>query len=105
MFVEAEDLVFNHLNLDNSMLVTPTLEWQDRLSSRYAVADRPESFSHSVPRLNPGGQPPTQRRRLDKGSNVPSNWDGLYKLQQVSGEYDSQRLALVKQIPSSLINL
>jgi hypothetical protein len=70
------------------MLVTPTLEWQDRLSSRYAVANMPEASSHCVPRLNPGAQPPAQRRRLDKGSTTPSDWDGLYKLDPVSGAID-----------------
>ncbi|KAI0257234.1 fungal-specific transcription factor domain-containing protein [Lactifluus subvellereus] len=70
---------------NNSMLVTPTLEWQDRLSSRYALADKPET-SDPLPRLNPGGQPPAQRRRLDKGSSAPSDWSGLYTLDPVSGD-------------------
>ena len=86
MPVDAIGITSNQLDSDNSMLVTPTVEWQDRLSSRYAVADIPETLSLSVPPLNSGGQPPAQRRRLDKGSTAPPNWDGLYKLDSESGE-------------------
>jgi hypothetical protein len=86
MPVEAIDIASNQFNSDNSMLVTPTVEWQDRLSSRYAVVGLPEARSLSVPRFNPGGQPPAQRRRLDKGSTALPNWDGLYKLEPESGE-------------------
>jgi hypothetical protein len=69
--------------LDNSMLVTPTLEWQDRLSSSYAWTDNLE-MSTSSPPPHVGGQPPFQRRRLDKDS-TPPNWGPPYKLEPVSG--------------------
>ena len=76
--------------LDNSMLVTPTLEWQDRLSNSYAWTDEPEtSTSGSSPPFQlGGGQPSFQRRRLDQES-TPPNWGPPYtKLEPVSGECD-----------------
>ncbi|KAI0049260.1 hypothetical protein FA95DRAFT_1557057 [Auriscalpium vulgare] len=65
---------------NNSMLVTPTLEWQDRLSSRFAVTEMNSTTA--------GGQPLNQRRRLDNGHVDQPNWDGLYKLDTVSESED-----------------
>jgi hypothetical protein len=74
--------------LDNSMLVTPTLEWQDRLSNSYAWTDEPETLtSGSSPPFHVGGQPSFQRRRLDQES-TPPNWGPPYKLEPVSGVCD-----------------
>lgn len=71
--------------LDNSMLVTPTLEWQDRLSNSYAWTDELEALSSgSSPHFHVGGQPSFQRRRLDQES-TPPNWGPSYKLEPVSG--------------------
>jgi hypothetical protein len=68
----------HQLRVDNSMLVAPTLEWQDHLSSCYAVTDKPRTSDSSV---NPGSQPSPQRRRLgeDTGS-TPVEWGRLYKI-------------------------
>lgn len=75
-------------SLDNSMLVTPTLEWQDRLANSYAWTDEPEmSTSGSSPPFHVGGQPSFQRRRLDQES-TPPNWGPPYKLEPVSGVCD-----------------
>ena len=74
--------------LDNSMLVTPTLEWQDRLSNSYAWTDELEtSTSGSSPPFHAAGQPSFQRRRLEQESTL-SNWGPPYKLEPVSGECD-----------------
>jgi hypothetical protein len=73
---------------NNSMLVTPTLEWQDRLSSSYAWTDNLEILAPSPP-PHIGGQPPFQRRRLDQDS-TPPNWGPIsYKLEPVSESDDS----------------
>jgi hypothetical protein len=69
--------------LDNSMLVTPTLEWQDRLSNSFAWADNAEMLTSSPP-LHIGGQPSFQRRRLEQESSPP-NWAPPFKLEPVSG--------------------
>ena len=68
------------------MLVTPTLEWQDRLSNSYAWTDDSETLSSgSSPPFHAGGQPSFQRRRLDQES-TPPNWGPPYtKLEPVSG--------------------
>ena len=67
------------------MLVTPTLEWQDRLSNSYAWTDDSETLSSgSSPPFHVGGQPSFQRRRLDQES-TPPNWGPPYKLEPVSG--------------------
>jgi hypothetical protein len=84
--------------LDNSMLVTPSLEWQDRLSISYAWTDEPETLtsSSSLP-FHVGGQPSFQRRRLDQES-TPPNWGPPYKLEPVSGVCDLYQLpALIQQ--------
>lgn len=88
---------------DNSMLVNPTLEWQDRLSSRYATIDRAgseglyaNSSQHSIQftssfALFPtsatpvNGGPPSQRRRLDLNGLAHPDWDRMYTLDRVSG--------------------
>lgn len=71
------------------MLVTPTLEWQDRLSNSYAWTDELEiSPSGSSPPFHIGGQPSLQRRRLDQES-TPPNWGPPYKLEPVSESDDS----------------
>lgn len=85
--LQTPGMVFFDLALDNSMLVTPTLEWQDRLSSSYARVDSPEMLTSSPP-LHVGGQPSFQRRRLDKESSPP-NWGPPYKLEPVSGVWSS----------------
>lgn len=70
------------------MLVTPTLEWQDRLSNSYAWTGEPETLtSGSSPPFHVGGQPSFQRRRLDQES-TPQNWGPPYKLEPVSGVCD-----------------
>lgn len=71
---------------NNSMLVTPTLEWQDRLSSTYARINKFEMSSSSIssPPLHVGGQPSLQRRRLDKEIPVSSDRSRLYRLDPVS---------------------
>jgi len=78
----------SELALDNSMLVTPTLEWQDRLSNSYAWADETETLtSGSSPPFHVDGQPSLQRRRLDQES-TPPNWPPPYKLEPASGMCD-----------------
>jgi len=78
---------------NNFTLVTPTLEWQDRLSNSYA---RTNSLDLSGPSpsslLNIGGQPSLQRRRLEKDAPVASDWGRLYKLDPVSGMCNSHLL-------------
>lgn len=70
------------------MLVTPTLEWQDRLSNSYAWTDELETLtSGSSPPFHVDGQPSSQRRRLDQES-TPPNWGPPYKLEPVSGVCD-----------------
>ncbi|KAI0068074.1 hypothetical protein BV25DRAFT_1875230 [Artomyces pyxidatus] len=72
---------------NNSMLVSPTLEWQDRLSTRFAYTDMPAGDvtpDHASSFLS-GGQPLTQRRRLERDGLAHPDWDGLYKLETVSG--------------------
>ncbi|KAF8260725.1 fungal-specific transcription factor domain-containing protein [Lactarius quietus] len=72
---------------NNSMLVTPTLEWQDHLSSCYAVTDTPRTSDSSV---NPGSRSSPQRRRLDKDSaNTPVDWGRLYKFEPASESDES----------------
>lgn len=98
---ETVDVSFNDFALDNSMLFTPTLEWQDRLSSSYArinISELPAT-SASAPPLNVGGQPSLQRRRLDNDPTAASDWGRLYKLEPVSGVCDLQVTTLVKQSP------
>ncbi|KAF8506800.1 fungal-specific transcription factor domain-containing protein [Russula emetica] len=74
---------------NNSMLVTPSLEWQDRLSNSYAWTDEPETLtSSSSPPFHVDGQPSFQRRRLDQES-TPPNWGPPYKLEPVSESDDS----------------
>ncbi len=68
------------------MLVTPTLEWQDRLANSYAWTDKQETLGSSPP-IHVGGQPSFQRRRLDQES-TPPNWVPPYKLEPVSGVCD-----------------
>ncbi|TFY53230.1 hypothetical protein EVG20_g10211 [Dentipellis fragilis] len=77
---------------NNSMLVSPTLEWQDRLSSRFATtstsADLRFSSSRDVLAGTPMG-PPLQRRRTDGGSAEP-DWDRMYRIESKSdSEEDS----------------
>jgi hypothetical protein len=70
------------------MLVTPTLEWQDQLSSCYAVTDKPRPSDLSV---NPDSRSSPQRRRLDKDSpSTPVEWGQLYKFDPASGECSPQ---------------
>jgi hypothetical protein len=80
-------LVSHATSLDNLMLVTPTLEWQDRLSNSYARTDNPDlSGSHpAASLLQVGGEPSLQRRRLEKDMPAASDWDSLYTLDPVSG--------------------
>jgi len=80
---------------NNSMLVTPTLEWQDRLSSTYARINKFEMSSSSIssPPLHVGGQPSLQRRRLDKEIPVSSDRSRLYRLDPVSESDDSDDAA------------
>lgn len=67
------------------MLVTPTLEWQDRLSNSYAWTDELETLtSGSSPPFHVDGPPSSQRRRLDQESTPPI-WGPPYKLEPVSG--------------------
>ncbi len=61
------------------MLVTPTLEWQDHLSGCYAVTDKPCTPD------SPGSRSSPQRRRLDKDSATPVDWDRLYKFEPADG--------------------
>jgi len=77
------------------MLVTPTLEWQDRLSSTYARINKFEMSSSSIssPPLHVGGQPSLQRRRLDKEIPVSSDRSRLYRLDPVSESDDSDDAA------------
>lgn len=71
------------LRVDNSMLVTPTIEWQDHLSSCYAVTDTPRTSDSSV---NSDSRSSPQRRRLEKDSTSPPvNWGQLYKFDPASG--------------------
>ncbi|KAI0036598.1 fungal-specific transcription factor domain-containing protein, partial [Vararia minispora EC-137] len=61
----------------NSMLVNPTLEWQDRLSTGFA---RVGSIAGCFGRTT-DGQPLAQRRRLDSdGPDGTPDWDRMYKL-------------------------
>ena len=64
------------------MLVTPTLEWQDHLSSCYALMDKHHTPDSSV---NPGIRSSPQRRRLDNDSASPADWGQLYKFETGSG--------------------
>ena len=64
------------------MLVTPTLEWQDHLSSCYAFTDKLRTSDSSV---NLGTRSSPQRRRLDKDSSTLADWDSLYTLDPASG--------------------
>ena len=74
----------HQLRVDNSMLVAPTIEWQDHLSNCYAVTDTPRTSDSSV---NPGSRSSPQRRRLDKdAASTPVDWGQLYKFDPVSGE-------------------
>ena len=67
------------------MLVTPTLEWQDHLSSCYAVTRT------SDPPVNPGSRSSPQRRRLDKDTaSTPVDWGQLYTLDPASGKFGPQ---------------
>jgi len=78
--------VFNVHSLDNFTLVTPTLEWQDRLSNSYARTNNLDLSGPSPSSLlHIGGQPSLQRRRLEKDAPVTSDWGRLYKLDPVSG--------------------
>jgi hypothetical protein len=80
--------VSHQLRVDNSMLVTPTLEWQDHLSSCYAVTDKPRTSDSSV---NPDSRSSPQRRRLDKDTtSTPAEWGRLYKIEPTSGECGPQ---------------
>jgi hypothetical protein len=71
------------------MLVTPSLEWQDHLSSSYARTDNPDLSgsrpSASLPHV--GGQPFLQRRRLEQDVPAASDWGRLYTLDPVSGTF------------------
>ena len=71
------------------MLVTPTLEWQDHLSSSYARTDNPDLSGSrpfgSLPHV--GGQPFLQRRRLEQDVPAASDWGRLYTLDPVSGTF------------------
>ncbi|KAI0308118.1 fungal-specific transcription factor domain-containing protein [Multifurca ochricompacta] len=81
---------------NNSMLVTPTLEWQDHLSSCYALTDKPKTVAASSPfvsSLNASGQPSPQRRRLDKVSATSPDWERLYKLDPASESDDTDDAA------------
>ncbi|KAH9044579.1 fungal-specific transcription factor domain-containing protein [Lactarius pseudohatsudake] len=71
---------------NNSMLVTPTLEWQDHLSSCYALTDKPRIPDSSV---DFGSQSPPQRRRLDKDPATPVDWGRLYKFEPASESEDT----------------
>jgi len=75
------------------MLVTPTLEWQDRLSSTYARADKPELSCASSPPLYVGGQPSRQRRRLDKDFTPAPDWRFMHRLDSVSESDDADDAA------------
>lgn len=69
------------------MLVTPTLEWQDHLSSCYART--------SDTSVNPDNRSSPQRRRLDKDTaSTPVDWGQLYKFDPASGKFGPQQLPL-----------
>jgi len=75
---------------NNFTLVTPTLEWQDRLSNSYARTNNLDLSGPSPSSLlHIGGQPSLQRRRLEKDGPVASDWGRLYKLDPVSESDDS----------------
>jgi len=84
---------------DNLTLVTPTLEWQDRLSGSYARTDNLDLSGSHPPTslLHVGGQPTLQRRRLETDAPVASDWDRLYKLEPVSGMCDPRLLVSSRQ--------
>ncbi|KZV76951.1 hypothetical protein PENSPDRAFT_741072 [Peniophora sp. CONT] len=74
---------------NNSSLVSPTLEWQDRLSNHFARIG-PVSRDRSV---DMSGLPYSQRRRLDgerpSGSGQP-DWDRMYRLDKQSSDTEEE---------------
>ena len=77
---------------DNSALVSPTLEWQDRLSSRFALigpsannnGHRPSRASSERERTSGPSLP--QRRRLDGDASLQPDWDRMYRMDRLSGD-------------------
>ena len=64
------------------MLVTPTLEWQDRLTAAYARINTPPEDPAPSRRTSTDGQRLPQRRRLDRDVSQP-DWDRMYKMDKV----------------------
>ncbi|KAI0321361.1 fungal-specific transcription factor domain-containing protein [Amylostereum chailletii] len=85
---------------NNSMLVTPTLEWQDRLSSTFArigpvVTDPSSSTSRHD---SPDGQRLAQRRRLDRDGGGQPDWDRMYKIDKVTSDTDEDGETMLGQL-------
>ena len=64
------------------MLVSPTLEWQDRLSSLLAFVDTSAANGNGIAAQRPHC---AQRRRLEKDVAPQPDWDRMYRMEKLSG--------------------